>query len=96
MFYGFDINGVNEMEVNVIFNDVFSFNQQGLFVIDGSWQSIFIFNMSLFDGYGNLWGLCQYSFIGNVFLMQQNDYVIIGVNVNLCKIVLFFGMLSVS
>lgn len=54
--YGFDTNGVNETEANVIFNDAFSFNQQGLLATDGSWQSTSTFNMSLPDGYGNLWG----------------------------------------
>ncbi|MBL1552533.1 fimbrial biogenesis outer membrane usher protein, partial [Klebsiella pneumoniae] len=53
--YGFDTNGVNETEANVIFNDAFSFNQQGLLATDGSWQSTSTFNMSLPDGYGNPW-----------------------------------------
>ena len=54
--YGFDNNGVNETEANVIFNNSFSFNQQGLLATDGSWQSTSTFNMSLPDGYGSLWG----------------------------------------
>ncbi|WP_049097347.1 TcfC E-set like domain-containing protein, partial [Klebsiella michiganensis] len=48
--YGFDNNGVNETEANVIFNNAFSFNQQGLLATDGSWQSTSTFNMSLPDG----------------------------------------------
>ncbi|MDR8433919.1 fimbrial biogenesis outer membrane usher protein, partial [Acinetobacter baumannii] len=89
--HGFDTNGVNETEANVIFNDAFSFNQQGLLATDGSWQSTSTFNMSLPDGYGNLWGSRQYSSIGNALPMQQNDYVTIGANANLRKIAPFLG-----
>ena len=94
--YGFDNNGVNETEANVIFNNAFSFNQQGLLATDGSWQSTSTFNMSLPDGYGNLWGSRQYSSIGNALPMQQNDYVTVGANANLRKIAPFLGTLSVS
>jgi hypothetical protein len=94
--YGFDNNGVNETEANVIFNNAFSFNQQGLLATDGSWQSTSTFNMSLPDGYGNLWGSRQYSSIGNALPMQQNDYFTVGANANLRKIAPFLGTLSVS
>ena len=52
--YGLTLTASVKREANVIFNDAFSFNQQGLLATDGSWQSTPTFNMSLPDGYGNL------------------------------------------
>ena len=94
--YGFDRNGVNETEANVIFNNAVSFNQQALLGTDGSWQSISTLNLSLPDGYGNLWGSRQLSHIGSQLPLQQNDYITLGATASLRKVVPFLGTLTVS
>ncbi|MBB1200599.1 fimbrial biogenesis outer membrane usher protein [Enterobacteriaceae bacterium 89] len=94
--YGFDGNGVNETEANVIFNNAFSFNQQALLGTDSSWQSISTLNLSIPEGYGNLWGSRQFSHIGNQLPVQQNDYITVGATANLRKVAPFLGSLTVS
>ncbi|MEZ0534225.1 TcfC E-set like domain-containing protein [Enterobacter sp. KB-221C9] len=94
--YGFDQNGVNETEANIIFNNAFSFNQQALIGTDSTWQSISTFSLSLPEGYGNVWGSRQYSAIGNALPLQKNDYITVGATANLRKIVPFLGTLTVS
>lgn len=94
--YGFDQNAVNETETNIIFNNAFSFNQQFLLATDSTWQTISTLNMSIPDGYGNVWGSRQLSKIGNRISMQQNDYITIGATANLKKILPFMGTLTVS
>lgn len=94
--YGFDQNGVNQTEANVIFNNALSFNQQGLIGTDGSWQSISTANLSLPEGYGNVWMSRQYSAIGDRLPLQQNDYVTVGGTANLKKFGSFLGTLTVS
>ena len=94
--YGFDNIGVNESEVNIIFNDSFSFNQQGLVASDGTWQSISTLNMNLPDAYGSLWGSRQFGYIGDRLSMQQNDYFTVGATANLRKLSPWLGSLTVS
>lgn len=94
--YGFDQNGVNETEANIIFNNTFSFNQQALIGSDNTWQSISTFNLSMPEGYGNLWGSHQYSSIGHSLPLQNNDYVTLGATANLRKIGSFLGTLTLS
>lgn len=94
--YGFDNNGINETEANVIFNNAFSYNQQMLLATDSSWQSISTLNLGVPGGYGNVWGSRQLSRIGARLPMQQNDYVTVGATANLRKIIPFLGTLTVS
>ncbi|WP_058911455.1 TcfC E-set like domain-containing protein [Entomohabitans teleogrylli] len=94
--YGFDNNGVNETEANVVFNDTFSVNQQALLASDGSWQSISTLNLSIPGGYGNLWGSRQFSHIGNQLPMRKGDYFTVGASTNLNRFVPWLGNLSVS
>lgn len=94
--YGFDSNAVNETEANAIFNNAFSVNQQVLLGNDGSWQSISTLNLSIPEGYGNLWGSRQFSHIGNQLPLQQSDYMTIGATANMRKAAPFLGTLTVS
>jgi hypothetical protein len=94
--YGFDRNAVNETEANAIFNNAFSVNQQVLLGNDGSWQSISTLNLSIPEGYGNLWGSRQFSHIGNQLPLQQSDYMTIGATANMRKAAPFLGTLTVS
>lgn len=94
--YGFDNNGVNESEINVEFNDLFSANQQLLLATDSSWQSISTLNFALPGGYGNIWASRQFSHIGDKLPMYKSDYTTIGASTNLNTFIPGLGSLSVS
>ncbi|MBK0167385.1 TcfC E-set like domain-containing protein [Klebsiella sp. S69] len=94
--YGFDNNGVNESEVNVVFNDSVSLNQQALFASDSSWQSISTLNFSIPGGYGSFWGSRQLSHIGNNLPLRKGDYLSIGANSNLNRFSPWLGNISIS
>lgn len=94
--YGFDDNGVNELEANVLFNDALSVNQQGMIATDGSWQSISTINLSLPEGYGSLWGSRQYSHIGSRLPVSNSNFFTVGATANFRRISTALGNLTLS
>lgn len=94
--YGFDNNGVNESEINVIFNDLVSANQQTLLASDRSWQSISTLNLSIPGGYGSVWGAKNYTHTGKRLSMQNENAQSIGASLNLRQISTYLGYLTVS
>lgn len=94
--YGFDDNGVNETEVNVLVNNNLSLNQQLMLATDNSWKSITSFNLSIPGGFASLWGARQFSYIGNKLSIQGNDYFTIGTTMNLNQACKCLGTLTLS
>lgn len=94
--YGFDNNGVNELEANILFSDELSINQQSMIATDGSWQSISTLNLSLPEGYGSFWGSRQYSHIGSRLPVSDSNFFTVGATANLRRISPALGNLTLS
>lgn len=94
--YGFDNNGVNETDANIIFSDMLNLSQQMLLATDSSWQSISTLNFGIPGGFGNVWASRQYGHIGNKLPVQKNDYLTFGITASMSKLYSRLGTLTMS
>ena len=94
--YGFDNNGVAEVEADVVLNNNLTLNQQTLVATDRSRQSTTSLNLSIPGGFGNIWLARQASHIGDRLPMQSSHYISLGASANLSHFSPWLGNISVS